>query len=66
VTVTVEQGVATLVGHLERRSEVEIVELVHPDGSPPYHVHWLDTGRITLVFPGPDSHIEHRSIEKIH
>jgi hypothetical protein len=26
-----------------RRREGQVVELRHPDGSPPYYVHWLDT-----------------------
>jgi len=24
-------------------------------GRPPYTVHWVDTGRTVLVFPGPDA-----------
>jgi hypothetical protein len=32
-----------------------IVEVPHPDGSPPYRVHWLDDGRLSLVFPGSDA-----------
>jgi hypothetical protein len=36
-----------------------VVEVRHPDGSPPYLVEWSDTGERTLVFPGPDAHIEH-------
>jgi Domain of unknown function (DUF1918) len=43
----------------------EIVELLHEDGAPPYYVHWLDNGRTTLVFPGPDSHVEHRAAEPV-
>ncbi|MER5262672.1 DUF1918 domain-containing protein [Actinosynnema sp. NPDC002837] len=35
----------------------QVVEVSHPDGSPPYLVHWLDTGKQTLVFPGPDAHV---------
>ena len=35
-----------------------VVELRHPDGSPPYVVEWSDTGERTLVFPGPDAHVE--------
>ena len=35
-----------------------VVELRHDDGSPPYVVEWSDTGERTLVFPGPDAHIE--------
>jgi hypothetical protein len=29
------------------------------DGAPPYQVRWLDTGRTTLIFPGPEAHIAH-------
>lgn len=36
-----------------------IVEVRHPDGSPPYVVEWSDTGERALVFPGPDAHVEH-------
>jgi hypothetical protein len=35
--------------------EGQIEELLHDDGSPPYVVHWLDDGRRTVVFPGPDA-----------
>ncbi|GAA0250827.1 hypothetical protein GCM10010492_58840 [Saccharothrix mutabilis subsp. mutabilis] len=35
----------------------QVVEVRHPDGTPPYVVHWLDTGTTTLVFPGPDAHV---------
>ena len=35
-----------------------IVEVRHEDGSPPYSVRWRDTGEVTLVFPGPDAHVE--------
>lgn len=37
----------------------EVVELRHPDGSPPYLVHWTDTDQTALVFPGPDARVEH-------
>ena len=37
----------------------EIVEVQHPDGSPPYVVRWSDTGHETLVFPGPDAEVQH-------
>nr|WP_319718904.1 MULTISPECIES: DUF1918 domain-containing protein [unclassified Streptomyces] len=39
--------------------EGEIIGLPHADGSPPYEVRWSDTGRVTLIFPGPDSHVQH-------
>lgn len=35
----------------------QVVEVRHPDGSPPYLVHWVDTGKQTLAFPGPDAHV---------
>jgi hypothetical protein len=35
--------------------EGQIVGVPHPDGSPPYVVRWIDTGRSSVVFPGPDS-----------
>lgn len=41
----------------------QIVGLVHPDGSPPYRVRWLDDDHVTLVFPPPEAqvvdHLEH-------
>lgn len=37
----------------------EILEVHHPDGSPPYLVRWSDTGHETLVFPGPDAEVQH-------
>ena len=37
----------------------EIIEVEHADGSPPYHVRWSDTGRESLVFPGPDAYVDH-------
>lgn len=41
------------------RRDGEIIGLHHPDGTPPYDVRWSDTGRVTVVFPGPDAHIHH-------
>lgn len=32
-----------------------ITEVHSHDGSPPYVVHWLDSGRTATVFPGPDA-----------
>lgn len=34
-----------------------VVELRHPDGTPPFVVEWQDTGERTLVLPGPDTHV---------
>jgi hypothetical protein len=36
----------------------EIVEVHGQNGEPPYLVRWSDSGRESLFFPGPDSHIE--------
>jgi hypothetical protein len=35
-----------------------VTALRHPDGTPPYEVRWLDNGRVGLIFPGPEAHIE--------
>ncbi|MDH6128677.1 hypothetical protein P3T39_005662 [Kitasatospora sp. GP82] len=43
----------------EPRRDGEIVALHHADGSPPYDVRWSDSGRTTLVFPGPGAHVHH-------
>jgi hypothetical protein len=32
-----------------------ITEVRSPDGEPPYVVRWLDSDRVTTVYPGPDS-----------
>lgn len=32
-----------------------ITEVHSANGSPPYVVHWLDTGHVATVFPGPDA-----------
>lgn len=37
----------------------EILEVRHPDGTPPYLVRWADDGHEALVFPGPDAHVQH-------
>lgn len=41
------------------RRDGEIVAVHRENGEPPYHVRWSDTGRVTLVFPGPDAHVHH-------
>ncbi|MFF4760086.1 pyridoxamine 5'-phosphate oxidase family protein [Streptomyces sp. NPDC001292] len=46
------------------RRDGEIVGLHHEDGSPPYDVRWSDTGEVTLVFPGPDAHVQHPGHEE--
>jgi hypothetical protein len=41
--------------HDVRRARIE--EVRSADGTPPFLVRWLDTGRTGLVFPGPDAHV---------
>jgi hypothetical protein len=43
-------------GHVR---DAEILDVRKPDGSPPYHVRWSDTGHEGLFFPGPDAFVEH-------
>lgn len=45
------------IGEPRRVGKVEGVR--GDDGGPPYLVCWDDTGRSTLLFPGPDCRIEH-------
>ncbi|MEU1626777.1 DUF1918 domain-containing protein [Streptomyces sp. NPDC020096] len=41
---------------------VEIVEVLGPNGTPPYRVR-AENGRETLMTPGPDSVVDHRKAE---
>ncbi|MGW5383147.1 DUF1918 domain-containing protein [Nocardia sp. NPDC003963] len=35
-----------------------LIEEIHGEnGNPPYLVHWTETGRRALMFPGPDAHV---------
>ena len=46
--------------HVGDASRVGVVTaLRHPDGTPPYEVRWLDDGHVGLIFPGPETHVEH-------
>ena len=40
------------------RRRGQIVGLEHPDGTPPYVVHWIEDDRETVFFPGPEAHLE--------
>jgi len=44
--------------------DAEILEVVHPDGSPPYRVRWSDNGHEALVFPGSDAYVQHFTHER--
>jgi hypothetical protein len=41
----------------ERRVGI-VTGVDHDDGSPPYRVRWLSDGRTTLLYPGPETHVE--------
>lgn len=45
--------------HLGEHRRVGVVTGVdRVDGGPPYRVRWLEDGRTTLIFPGPEARIE--------
>ncbi|HEY6931909.1 MAG TPA: DUF1918 domain-containing protein [Marmoricola sp.] len=50
---------STHVGEVVR--DGEILEVHGADGAPPYVVRWSDSGRESLVFPGPDAYVQHFS-----
>jgi len=63
------QREATMIAHVGDRlvldgtnldvGRVGVITVVcHDDGAPPYHVRWLEDGRITMIFPGAEAHIE--------
>jgi hypothetical protein len=43
----------------ERDRDAQILEVLGPDGGPPYRVLWSDTGREGVLFPGTDAVVEH-------
>jgi hypothetical protein len=43
-------------GEMRRRGQV--VEVHGPDGTPPFLIRWSDGDHESLVFPGPDAHLE--------
>lgn len=52
-----------IMGHVvnEHGRDGEIIEVLGEDGQPPYRVRWSDDGHETLVFPGADAKVEHKS-----
>lgn len=44
----------------------EILEVPHPDGSPPYRVRWSDDGHESLIYPGVDAYVEHYARDRDH
>jgi hypothetical protein len=53
--------VSSQLGHPVR--EGVVVELRHPDGSPPYVVEWADSGKRAVYFPGSDGLVQHQTQE---
>lgn len=41
--------------------DAEVLEVLGPDGRPPYRVRWRETGLESLAFPGPDAFVERRA-----
>jgi uncharacterized protein DUF1918 len=35
----------------------QVIGLIHPDGTPPYRVRWLDDDHVSIVFPPPDTQV---------
>ncbi len=40
----------------------EIVAVRDPGGGPPYLVRWSDTGKESLLFPGPGTVVHHHGV----
>jgi hypothetical protein len=43
----------------EPERDAEILEVLGPDGTPPFRVRWSDTGAESIFFPGSDAFVEH-------
>lgn len=43
----------------------QIVKLVHPDGTAPYRVRWLEDEHVSLVFPPPDARLQNGRTQPI-
>jgi len=58
--VQVGDGIIVKGTHVGEAARVGVVmALRHPDGTPPYEVRRLDDGHVGLIFPGPETHVEH-------
>lgn len=44
--------------------DAEILDVLGPDGGPPYRVRWSDTGEETILFPGSDAAVDHLTARK--
>lgn len=43
----------------EPNRDAEVLEVLGPDGGPPYRVRWGDSGHEGTFFPGSDAIVEH-------
>lgn len=42
----------------DRRRVGVVLDIIHPDGTPPYLVRWFNEDHESMVIPGPTAHIE--------
>ena len=45
------------VGEISR--DAEILDVLGPNGTPPYVVRWEDNGRVSRLYPGSDAFVQH-------
>lgn len=43
----------------EPAKDAEILEVLGPDGRPPFRVRWSDDGHESLFYPGSDASVDH-------
>ena len=43
----------------EPQRDAEILEVLGPEGTPPYRGRWQDDGRESILYPGSDAYVEH-------
>ena len=44
--------------------DAEILEVLGPDGEPPYVVRWEEDGHVSELYPGSDAYVQHFEHEK--
>ena len=49
----------------EHVRDAEILDVLGPDGGPPFRVRWSDTGEETLHFPGGDASVERLTRDRV-
>lgn len=43
----------------EAEHDGEILEVLGPEGSPPFVVRWKDDGRVSRLYPSSDAYVQH-------